>query len=324
MQLYLRNLHRPLRNGRLIALFTIIICIFLFTANGELNTDPNGRISDHSGSVSDVNNADGNNVTTDTNGPTMILSYNYLKNPIESFTYFIPLISPTLVHNISSVNNTQHVGVLSHKIKVGSKSFRAACEFEIVGSGFHMNTFDPAGMIAEHIDEYKEGQTMTKLLDYIKLEGNGHGLFVVKGRISSSTRTVTEVEIKFNVRGHRSPVTAGLYDVKPINGQYKYANRSNEIVARVNVLSFKKTEETPRIGIKVASIAKRDRPTDSFKGVKGRIANMFIKPPKVDKLGNTTMLKFGQAVFEKKPEFTFPKAKNIKGNKVVEIDALQK
>jgi nucleoside 2-deoxyribosyltransferase len=45
---------------------------------------------------------------------------------------------------------------------------------------------------------------------------------------------------------------------------------------------------------------------------------LFIKPTKVDKLGNTTMLEFGYALLQKKPTFTFPKAKNIKEIKITE------
>ena len=41
-------------------------------------------------------------------------------------------------------------------------------------------------------------------------------------------------------------------------------------------------------------------------------------------LGNTTMLKFGDALLQKKAAFTFPKAENIKESKVVEIDTKQK
>jgi len=73
-----------------------------------------------------------------------------------------------------------------------------------------MNTFDPAGMIAAHTDELKKGETLTNMLDYIKFDGEGFGIFEVKGRITGSTRTVTEFDMQFNARGHKSPVTIGL------------------------------------------------------------------------------------------------------------------
>jgi hypothetical protein len=324
MQLHMINPRVFLRNNRLIALCAVtFICIFLLMPCVGISSDPNARISDHSGESV----ADGNGAAKDSNGPTMIMSYStekFIKNPIGSFAYFVPLIAPTLVDNISSVNNDQQVAIISHKITVDSKSFYVACEFEILGSGFHMNTFDSPGMIAAHTDELKKGETITKLLDYIKFEGDGFGLIEVKGTITGSTRIVTEVDIQFNARGHESPVTIGLYDIKPKDGEYNYENRSNEVVARVNTLSFKKTEKPPRMGIKVASLSDTAEPAGFFGGLKVAIVNLFIKPTKVDKLGNTTMLEFGYALLQKKPTFTFPKAKNIKEIKIVEIDHIQK
>ena len=130
--------------------------------------------------------------------------------------------------------------------------------------------------------------------------------------------------LQLNAKGHKSPVTIGLYDIKSKEGEYKYENRSNEIVARVNTLAFKKTEQTPRMGIEIASIAKKSKSVGFFGSIKGMIANLFIKPPKVDKLGNTTMLEFGYALLRKNSTFTFPKVKNIKESKIEEIDPTQK
>jgi hypothetical protein len=311
------NLRAFLRNNRLIALCAVTcMCIVLLTPCIGISADPNGRISDHRGESV----ADGNDAAQDGNGPTMIMSYKkekFVKNPIASFAYFVPLIAPTLVDNISSVNNEQQVGIISYKIIVDSKSFHVACEFEILGSGFHINTFDAAGMIAARSDELKKEEAMTNMLDYIKFDGDGFGMIEVKGTITGATRIATEVDIQFNARGHKSPVTIGLYNIKPKNGEYKYENRSNEVVARVNTLSFNKTTKTPRMGIKVASISDTAESADFFSGLKGAIANFFIKPTKVDKLGNTTMLEFGYALLQKKTTFTFPKAKNIKESKIV-------
>ena len=324
MKSYSINLRVLLRNDRLITLLAVtFICVFLLTTCDESKSDPDGSISVYS----DQSEVDGNNIVEDSNGPTLIMSYSkqkFVKNPIASFAYFVPLIAPTLVDNISSVNNEQQLGIISHKIITDSKSFHVVCEFEILGKGFHINTFDSAGMIAAHTDELKQGETLTQMLDYIKIDGDGYGVIEVKGRITSSTRTVTEMDMQFNARGHKSPVTIGLYDIKPKDGKYKYENRSNEIVARVNTLNFKKTEQTPKMGIEVASIAKKGKSAGFFGWIKGTIANLFIKPPKVDKLGNTTMLEFGYALLQKNSMFTFPKAENIKKSKVVAIDHIQK
>ncbi|MEJ2648512.1 MAG: hypothetical protein P8016_08925 [Sedimentisphaerales bacterium] len=324
MKLYPINPRVLLRNVSLIILFAVtFISIFLLINCVGSDSDSNGSIS----ALSDRSAADSNSIVEDGNGPTLIMSYRkekFVKNPIESFMYFVPLIAPTLVDNISSVNNDQQVGIISHDIKVDSKSFQVACEFEILGNGFHMNTFDPNGMIEAHTDDLKKGETLTHMLDYIKVEGDGYGIIEAKGTIAGSTYTVTEVDMQFNARGHKSPVTIGLYDIEPKDGEYKYENRSNEIVARVNTLAFKKTEQTPKMGIEIASIAKKGKSAGLFGWIKGAIANLLIKPLKVTKLGNITMLEFGEALFQEKTTFTFPKATNIKENKVVEIDPKQK
>jgi len=144
----------------------------------------------------------------DANGPAVMLSYSrqmFEKNPISSFMYFIPLISPTVVDRETSANNEQQVGIVSYERNVTSKSFYVTCEFEILGKGFHKNAFDPAGMIAEHTGELKEGESLITTLDYIKFEGEGFGRIEVQGTIAASTETVTEVDIHFNARGPKNP-----------------------------------------------------------------------------------------------------------------------
>jgi hypothetical protein len=318
------NLHVLLRNARLIALFAVaFICIFLLTACTGLSSDLNGSMNIHS----DPSAADGNNLANDRSGPTVLLSYSketFKENPISSFMYFVPLISLTGVDRQTSANNEQQVGIITYKRKDTSKSFSVVCEFEISGKGFHKNTFDPAGMMALFIDELEEGETLTNMLDYIQFEGEGFGRIEVKGTIAGSTQTVTEMNMQFNTMGHKSPVTIGLYDVEPRNGQYKYENRSNEVVARVNSLLFKKSEKAPRMGIKVASISKSPDSDGFWAGIKGAIANLLIRPPKVDKLGNDTMLDFGYAMLKQKSEFTFPRAKNIRETRMAVIDLTKK
>ena len=309
MQLHVINPRVFLRNNRLIALFAVtFICIFLLTPCVGISSDLSSRISDRSSELL----ADGNDTAKDSNGPTMIMSYSkekFVINPIASFAYFVPLISPTLVDNISSVNNDQQVGIISHKIIADSKSFHVACEFEILGSGFHMNTFDSAEMIATHTDELKKGETMANMLDFIKFDGDGFGIVEVKGTITGSTRIVTEVDIQFNTRDHKSPVTIGLYDIKPKDGEYKYENRSNEVVARVNTLSFKKTKKTPRMGIKVASISDTGESEGFFSGLKGTIANLFISPRRWINSAILRCLNLDMHYFKKIPRSLFPKLK---------------
>jgi uncharacterized protein YdeI (BOF family) len=313
------NLRVILINRLLSGLFTItIVFIVLLTACVGISSDPNNPTRGvGSEPAADVNDA---------NGPSVMLSYSrqtFEKNPISSFMYFIPLISPTFVDRETSANNEQQVGIISYERNVSSKSFYVTCEFEILGKGFHKNTFDPEKMIAQHTRELKQGKSLTNTLDYIKFEGEGFGRIEVKGTITGSTETVTEVDIHFNARDRKSCVTIGLYDIKPKDEQYKFENRSNEIVARVNTLIFKKTEKTPRMGIKVASISNSEESEGFFSSVKGVIANLFISPPEITKLGNDTMLNFGYALQKQKSAFTFPRAENLRANKKIAIDNQQ-
>ena len=147
------------------------------------------------------------------------------------------------------------------------------------------------------------------------MEGEGFGRIDVKGTIADSNATVTQVDVRFGTKG-KSPVTIGLYSVSLENGQYRYENRYNEIVAKVATLTFKKTDGDPRMGIEVVSVNKASRPNSYVGRVKGFIVNFFIEPVKISKLGNDTMLNFGQALLNKQTSFTFPKAANIKSQTV--------
>ncbi len=317
--------HMSLRSNRFMTVVAgTLMFIFLLTSCVKLCTDS----ASNTGVLVDPFASGGNNNVVEAGcGPTMLMSYSkeeVVENPIASFLYFVPLIASTSVDNISNVHNDQQVGVISHKIKNDSRTFSVVCEFEILGTGFHMNTFDPAGMIAAQVGDVKKGKTLTNLLDYIRIEDQGYGIIEVKGGISKAAWTVTEVNLNFNVKAHKSPVTIGLYDIKQKDGEYQYKNRSNETVARVNSLAFKKTEQTPRMGIKVASIARKNKSASFFGSIKGVFANMLIEPLAVDQQGNRTMLEFGEALVQQQPAFTFPKAENIKEINVVEMDTIQK
>ena len=269
--------------------------------------DPNSRIS--SRGVESPADSNGSN------GPVVMLSYNGLKpmkTPTASFMYFIPLVSPTLVSTEISPNNRQRVMFISYEKSVVLDSFIVSCEFELQGSGFFMDVFDSNGVIAAFGEEIKKNAPVKNILDYIRLEGEGFGRIDVKGTIADSNVTVTQVDLCFNIRGQKSPVTIGLYSVKPEKGQYKYENKYNEIVARVATLTFKKCQDEPRMEVTVVSVNRATKPNGYLGRVKGFIVNFFIDPVRISKLGNDTMLDFGYALLKKKPSFTFPKATNIK------------
>jgi hypothetical protein len=256
--------------------------------------------------------------SNDPNGPTVMLGYDAVKSlrtSTASFMYFIPLISPTLVFTEISSNNQQQAMFISHEKKVFANSFTVSCEFELQGSGFFIDIFDPNEVIATFPDEIKKNVPMNNLIDYIRLEGNGFGRIDVKGTIADSNVTVTRVDVHFNTRKKKSPVTIGLYSIKPEKGQYKYENRHNEVVAQVATLTFKKSDGEPRMDIEVVSVNKASKPNSYVGRIKGFIVNFFIEPIRISKLGNDTMLNFGHALLNKQPSFTFPKAHNIKEEK---------
>ena len=299
-----------------------IVCVLLLTVAIGMSADANG-ISSSDGIFA----ADSNDVVKDGNGPTILLDFakdSFKKNSVPSFMYFVPLISPVLVERQTSIGNEQQASVISRDKKVDSENFYVSCEFYMYGNGFHKNTFDHAGMIARNTGGLDEGEPLKNILDYIKFEGEGYGRIDIKGTINGSKETVTEVNVHFNARGQRSPVTVGIYSVNPQNGKYNYENRYNQIVARINVLTFKRCQARPRMGIKLASVNSDEEADGCWGHIKGMIANLFINPLEVEKIGNDAMLDFGYALLKERPAFIFPKAKNIKETAASTISDKQK
>jgi hypothetical protein len=211
-----------------------------------------------------------------------------------------------------SADNKQKVATISYAKTISSKSFYVCCEFKMFGSGFHKYIFDPAEVIAKHAEQASPGETIKRMINYIQFNGEGFGRVEVKGTIAGSSRTVTEVNLYFNSQVSKSPVTIGLYDVKPKDGQYKYENRTNEVIARVNSFAFKKDGGEPFMEINFASIKSSSNEENFISGLAGAIANFFINPPKVSKIGYDTMFRFGMALLNEQSSFTFPKAENIR------------
>jgi hypothetical protein len=325
MSLYLIKSKVILIYRRLTGLFAIAVVCILFLMAGLASTS---YAEASVGTASDVNSPAGGTGSksradvNDANGPTVLFDYNNQTakwNSTSSFLYFVPLVSPTLVDVETIADNEQKVRTVSYERKVTSKSFYVSCEFEMLGEGFYKNTFDVAEIIAICLSETKTGETLTNALDYIKFDGAGLGRIEVRGTIKGDVRTINEVDVHFNARGRKSPVTIGLYTIDPKDGLYKYENKYNEIIARVATLTFKKSEGEPRMGVKLVSVNKATHPSGYLGRIKGLIANFFINPVKVSKLGNDTMLNFGLALLDKQPSFTFPKANNIRSTKTVAV-----
>ena len=135
----------------------------------------------------------------------------------------------------------------------------------------------------------------------------------VAGTVSNGVRTVTEVRLRFNARGKTSPVSIGLCDIHYQEGAYQY---QNEVVARVNTLTFRRKAGPPKMDVTVASVKKKGAGKNLWQslkgGVKGLAVNLFIDPLTVEAVGHQAMLDFGQALVSGAPTFTFPPAKNLK------------
>lgn len=248
-------------------------------------------------------------------GPMVVLKCDKAKALINStpdFMYFVPLISPTQVSVEVSKDNQQKSGLISCVTKSDSKSFYVCGEFQMQGGGFYKNVFDPAGMIARNIDGLAQDESLKNILGYIKFEGEGYGWIEITGKIENGKAAATEVKVHFNGRGCDSPVTVGLYSVKSAGGEYKYANRYNEIVARVDTLTFSESTDKPKMDISISALYAAGGTSGIWGNIKGAIANFFISPLEIDKLGNDTMLDFSCTLFKGKETFTFPRARNLK------------
>lgn len=251
--------------------------------------------------------------TPDETGPTIRLDYGADKlkpNPADNWMYFVPIVSPTPIDSKTSKGNTQTAQIISFERKKKGKNFTVLCDFQMKGKGDHKNTFEPVAMI-DNYAKIRKTKTLNSMLDYIVLNGTGYGTIEVTGRIEDGAEVVKEVKIHFNRRGQKSPVRIGIYNVKSKKGKFDYADRYSEMVARVNTLTFKKTDKNPKMYVSVASIVKAKGKEGFLGNLVGAIANFFIPPVEIDIAGNNAMLDFGTALCSKKDSFTFPKAKNL-------------
>jgi len=251
-------------------------------------------------------------------GPTIFLDLDKKQpreNSAKAFMYFVPLIAPVQVQSEISTNNQQKTSITSVRRERDKNSFEAECEFVMTGSGYQKNIFDPAQIIEKTLEDVKKPKSLKNIIDYIEFDGQGTGRVKIKGTISDGIEKVNSVKIVFNANGYKSPVTVGLYDVHNQQGQYKYENRHSQKVARVNSLTFKSGQAQPRMSLTLAAISNQGKKEGFCSRLKGKIANLFIKPLKVDAVGNEAMLDFGYALYSKHASFTFPRARNLKNAK---------
>ena len=252
------------------------------------------------------------------------------KTPVADFMYFVPLTSLADVEVKINKNNTQTTWLNKCKRKTGIWSFKVVCDFTIEGKGTQVTVFDPAQIIERTLEsdknKNKKKQKLAHLLEYIRFDGAGCGKLVIKGDIKKGTEYVRQVVVSFNEKGHKSPVTAGLYDVKAVGGEprFRYENRTNNIIARINSLTFNKTvpgkknKDIPKLAMSLASIYDKNHKNGILGSLKAVVANLFIEPIEITAVGNDAMLDFGYAIYKEQQNFVFPKATNIKNQLATE------
>lgn len=256
----------------------------------------------------------------ETNGPTIHLYYaskESAPNPVADFMYFVPLISKEPVSSLTSPGCTQSVRITSATRSNSRHSFTVTCEAEITGDGGQQNIFDLARAIQQHESELQNGGSIDRMLKSINVEGEGAITAEVEGGLTNGVATVHEVRLRFNPHGHASPISIDMCDVHRVNGE---ARTFNEIVARVNTLTFRRQPGTPVMEVSVASVKNKDAGDSLWQNFKGRVAgaavNMCLEPLPIEATGHQAMLDFGQALVTGAPIFTFPIATNLIPNHV--------
>lgn len=233
--------------------------------------------------------------------------------PITDFLYFLPLISPYPVTLTISPSNMQLAVMRPAARRIGTGAFTVEYEFDLLGQGWLLNQLDHAPNVARHEQRLRDGGALEKQLDSILVDGGGSGAIEIEGTVSNDLARVTEVRMRFNAHGKPSPVSITVGDIRWIDGA---ARMTNEHVARVNTIFFRPTTNVARMGVGLASIRRKDAGGGLFSKfgglLAGTAANIFLKPIRVDPEGHATMLRFGAHLAAGEPEFTFPRAKQLK------------
>lgn len=250
-----------------------------------------------------------------TNGPTLKLDYGSGESAgssVSDFMYFVPLISPEPIMVLSSPGNTQRARFVSARREFKTRTFQVTCDFEFTGDGYQRNVTDHAPKLKRREADLKKGAVLDNQLDAINVQGAGTVTIVVSGTVSNSVPTVTQVELDFNGHGHPSPVSIGLVDFRYADGAMQ---RENEIVVRVNSLTFRRAAAKPTMEVSLASVKRKGAGNSAWANfvgsLKGAAANLFLKPLPVEPVGNDAMMDFGRALVAQAPSFTFPLAKNL-------------
>jgi hypothetical protein len=251
-----------------------------------------------------------------TGGPTLQLEYKpeNLCNPVDAFMYFIPLISLTGVCTETDPNTNFAAGIVNWRREDDTRKnrFTLTCNFDITGSGLYKVLYEPSEMIAMIHQKHPEENTLTGLLDWIQFDGPCQGQVEATGTIRGGKTVVDQVCVDFTREGQRSPVTIAIYDVPFVDNRYDYSNHQNSTIARVTALTFRRTEDSPRMSVQLASVQKATGSEGLISSIKAMVANLFLPAQPISEVGNQTMLDFGQALYHKEPVFTFPVAELLR------------
>ncbi len=250
-------------------------------------------------------------------GPTVQFDYGHGEthdNPITRFMYFVPLISPEPVSVFTNASNSQCARVLSLVCRTNGRAFSATCEFKFTGTGSLQNVFDHTNDIQTHLKELQAGGTLKHQLGSINVADTGNGSVEIEGTFTNRQPVVNMVQLRFNGHGDVSPVTINLMDFVHHDGSVQVAN---EMIARVNALTFHRTTGTPKMEVTLASLKRKDAGNGLWSNLvgslKGATLNLFLPPLTVEPEGQQALLDFGLALVTEQPAFTFPFATRLKG-----------
>jgi hypothetical protein len=257
-------------------------------------------------------------------GPTLQFDYGHgqpLDNPLGKFMYFVPLISPEQVSVFTNAGNTQCARVTSFRCRTNGVLFHATCEFDFDGDGLQRSVFDHAANIHRREKELQAGKPLAHQLAAINVHGTGSGSVEIDGTLTNGQSVVTEMRLRFNSRGHPSPVSVSLEDIVLRNGEIQ---SENEMVARVNTLTFRQ-KSPPKMEVTLASVKKKDAGDGHWQnfvgGIKGVAANLLLPPLTITPDGQEAMLNFGLALATQKASFTFPFATRMKDGSAIKQTA---
>jgi hypothetical protein len=247
-------------------------------------------------------------------GPTLHFDYGRgqpLDNPLSSFMYFVPLIAPEQVSVLTNAGNTQVARVNAVRRRTNGSEFHAVFDFDFDGDGLQRTVFDHAATFRRREKEWLAGKPLAHQIADIAVHGAGSGTVEIDGMLTNGAVTITEMRLRFNSRGHPSPVSVSLEDLILRDGEI---HRQNQMVARVNTLTFRQ-KLPPKMEVTLASVKKKDAANSLWQnlvgGVKGLTANLLLPPLTITADGQQTMMDFGMALAMQKPAFTFPLATRL-------------